>query len=189
MLFDQSAEPTDGAKRGAATPNGKRTNLGGAVAQALANAAQPPLAVIALTDGIVNESADNTHALTALVDARVPFIGVGFGSDQGVRTLSLRELEAPSIVSTRTGFNISAQLEMINTENMAAFDLVLFRDGQMLQKKSVLPGKGSRTWLESFPVTEDKQGIHNYAVQLLQPNLPGLKCVNMLDRKSTRLNA
>ena len=68
MLFDQSAEPADGAKLGAATPNGKRTNLGGAVAQALGNAAQPPLAVIALTDGIVNESADNTHALTALVD-------------------------------------------------------------------------------------------------------------------------
>ena len=53
MLFDQSAEPADGAKLASATPNGKRTNLGGAVAQALANAAQPPLAVIALTDGIV----------------------------------------------------------------------------------------------------------------------------------------
>ena len=62
MLFDQNAEPADGAKLAAATPNGKRTNLGGAVAQALDNAAQPPLAVIALTDGIVNESADNTHA-------------------------------------------------------------------------------------------------------------------------------
>ena len=59
--------------------------------------------MIALTDGIVNESADNTRALTALVDAHVPFIGVGFGSDQGVRTLSLREVEAPSIVSTKTG--------------------------------------------------------------------------------------
>ena len=96
MLFDQGAEPADGAKLNSATPNGKRTNLGGAVAQALGEAAQPPLAVIALTDGIVNESADNTRALTALVDARVPFIGVGFGSDQGVRTLSLREVEAPS---------------------------------------------------------------------------------------------
>ena len=103
MLFDQSAEPADGAKLSAATPNGKRTNLGGAVAQALSATAQPPLAVIALTDGIVNESADNTRALTALVDAHVPFIGVGFGSDQGVRTLSLRDVEAPSIVSTQDG--------------------------------------------------------------------------------------
>jgi uncharacterized membrane protein len=188
MLFDQSAEPADGAKLDAATPNGKRTNLGGAVAQALANAAQPPLAVIALTDGIVNESADNTRALTALVDARVPFIGVGFGSDQGVRTLSLREVEAPSIVSTKTTFSIAAQLETINTEDTPAFDLLLFRDGQMLQKRSVMPGKGSRTWLESFPVTEEKQGVHNYAVQLLPPDLPNLKCVNLLANTAVRVS-
>jgi uncharacterized membrane protein len=188
MLFDQSAEPADGAKLGSATPKGKRTNLGGAVAQALDNAAQPPLAVIALTDGIVNESADNTHALTALVDARVPFIGVGFGSDQGVRTLSLREVEAPSVVSTKTAFSIAAQLEMINTEDMPVFDLLLFRDGQMSQKRTVMPGKGSRTWVESFPVTEEKQGVHNYAVQLLPPNLPGLKCVNMLANTAVRIS-
>src|ERR1035437_8808123 len=68
MLFDQSAEPADGAKLESATPNGKRTNLGGAVAQALASTAQPPLAGIALTDGIVHESAGHTHALTALAD-------------------------------------------------------------------------------------------------------------------------
>jgi uncharacterized membrane protein len=188
MLFDQSAEPADGAKLGSATPNGKRTNLGGAVAQALGTAAQPPLAVIALTDGIANESADNTRGLTALVDARVPFIGVGFGSDQGVRTLSLREVEAPAIVSTKTAFSIAAQLEMINTEDMPAFDLLLFRDGQMMQKRSVMPGKGSRTWLESFPVTEEKQGVHNYAVQLLPPNLPNLKCVNMLANTAVRVS-
>jgi uncharacterized membrane protein len=105
-----------------------------------------------------------------------------------VRTLSLREVEAPAIVSTKTAFSIAAQLEMINTENMPVFDLVLFRDGQMSQKKSVLPGKGSRTWLESFPVTEEKQGIHNYAVQLLPPNLPGLKCVNMLANTAVRIS-
>jgi uncharacterized membrane protein len=188
MLFDQGAEAADGAKLGSATPNGKRTNLGGAVAQALASTAQPPLAVIALTDGIVNESTDNARALTALVDARVPFIGVGFGSDQGVRTLSLREVGAPSIVSTKTAFSIAAQLEMINTEDLPGFELVLFRDGQMSQKKSVIPGKGSRTWLESFPVTEEKQGVHNYAVQLLPPNVPNLKCVNMLASTAVRVS-
>ena len=188
MLFDQGAEPADGAKLSSVTPNGKRTNLGGAVAQALSSAGQPPLAVIALTDGIVNDNADNSRALTALVDARVPFIGVGFGSDQGVRTLSLREVEAPSTVSTKTAFSVAAQLEMINTEEMPGFELLLFRDGQMQQKRNVVPGKGSRTWLESFPVTEDKQGVHNYAVQLLPPNAPGLKCVNMLGSTSVRVS-
>jgi uncharacterized membrane protein len=188
MLFDQGAELADGAKLSSATPNGKRTNLGGAVAQALGDAGQPPLAVIALTDGIVNESGDNTRALTALVDAHVPFIGVGFGSDQGVRTLSLREVEAPSVVSTKTGFNISAQLEILNPVDMPSFELLLFRDGQMRQKKTVASGKGSRNWLESFPVTEDKEGVHNYAVQLLPPDVPGLKCVNMLASTSVRVS-
>ncbi|HVM50061.1 MAG TPA: hypothetical protein VMU04_18680 [Candidatus Acidoferrum sp.] len=188
MLFDQAAEPADGPKLLSATPNGKRTNLSGALAQALGLSAQPPLAVIALTDGIVNESADNARALTALVEARVPFIGVGFGSDEGVRTLCLRNVEAPVTVQTKTAFSVSAQLEMINTEDMPAFDLLLFRDGQMQQRKTVAPGKGSRTWLESFPVTEDKQGVHNYTVQLLPPNLAGLKCVNEMGNTSVRVS-
>src|SRR2546421_5386636 len=77
ILFDESAEPADGAKLSGTTPKGKRTNLGGAIAQAVGNAPQPPLAVIALTDGSANESADNTRALTALAEGGVPFIGLG----------------------------------------------------------------------------------------------------------------
>lgn len=188
MLFDQGTEPADGAKLSTATPNGKRTNLGGAIAQALSSSAELPLAVVALTDGIVNESGDNTRALTALVESRVPFIGVGFGSDHGVQTLSLRNLEAPSTVSTRTTFSLCAQLEMVNSEELPAFDLLLFRDGLMQQKKSVAPGQGSRTWLENFQVMEDKPGAHNYAVQLLPPELPKLKCVNTLANTAVRIS-
>src|SRR5207237_9366095 len=108
LLFYHSAELADGNKIAATAPTGKRTNLGGALAQAINNNAQSTLAVIALTDGIANETEDNIRGLTALADARVPFIGVGFGSDQGVRTLSLREIEAPATVSPKTAFSISA---------------------------------------------------------------------------------
>ena len=188
MLFDQGAEIADGPKLASAVPNGKRTNLAGALAQAMGNGPLPPLAVIALTDGALNETADNSRALTALVDAQVPFIGVGFGSDQGVRTISLRDLDAPSTVSPKTTFNLCAQLELVNTEDLPAFDLLLFRDGQMRQKKSVTPGKGSRAWLESFPVTEEKAGVHTYSVQLLPPSLPNLKCVNMQASTSVRIS-
>ena len=62
MLFSESAEFADGEKLTTAQPKGKRTNLGGAIVQAFVNAAHPPLAVIALTDGIANESADNARA-------------------------------------------------------------------------------------------------------------------------------
>jgi uncharacterized membrane protein len=187
MLFDKSAEPADGAKLNSAEPKGERTNLGGAIAQAIGNSSQPPLAVIALTDGVANESADNTRALTALSEAGVPFIGVGFGSDQGVRTINLRAVDAPPTVPTKTAFSISAQLEMMNADDLPAFDLALFRDGQVIQKKSVVPGKGSRLWLESFQVTEEKQGEHNYTVQLFPPNLLNLKCVNALANTTVRI--
>src|SRR5262249_55046503 len=112
----------------------------------------------------------------------------GFGSDQGVRTLSLREVEAPSLVSTKTSFGISAQLEVLNAEEMPAFDLLLYRDGQIAQKKSVSPGSGSRTWLENFQVKEEHDGIHNYTVQLLPPNIPSLKCVNTTANTSVRIS-
>jgi hypothetical protein len=188
MLFDEAVEPADGPKLSSTVPAGKRTNLGGAIAQVMGSAPLPPLAVIALTDGIANESSDNTRALTSLVDAHVPFIGVGFGSDQGVRTLSLREVEAPSSVSSKTSFSIAAQLEMMNTDELPPFDLVLFRDGKVAQKKNVVPGKGSRTWLENFQVTEDEQGLHNYSIQLLPPNMPNLKCVSTMGNTSVRVS-
>jgi uncharacterized membrane protein len=187
MVFDKGAEPADGSKLASTEPKGERTNLGGAIAQAMGNSSQPPLAVVALTDGVANESADNTRALTALSEAGVPFIGVGFGSDQGVRTISLRAVDAPPAVPTKTAFSISAQLEMMNADDLPAFDLALFRDGQMVQKKSVAPGKGSRLWLESFQVTEEKQGEHNYTVQLFPPNLLNLKCVNALANTAVRI--
>ena len=188
FLFDHALESADGPKLAAAAPKGKRTNLAGAIAQTFSAASQPPLAVVALTDGIVNESEDNTRALTELADAHVPFIGVGFGTDQGVRTLSLRDVEAPAIVPTKTAFRVTAMLEMINADDLPAFEVVLFRDGQVLQKKTVSAGKGSRTWLESFQITEDQQGLRNYTVQLLPPDLPSLKCVNLLANTSVRVS-
>jgi uncharacterized membrane protein len=188
VLFDKTAETADGTKLAATEVKGKRTNLGGAIAQAMAGSSQPPLAVVALTDGIANESADNTRALTALAEANVPFIGVGFGSDKGVRTLSLREVEAPPTVTTKTAFSISAQLEIMNTDDLPPFDLLLFRDGKMHQKKSVAPGKGSRSWLENFQISEQEQGVHNYTVQLVPPNLADLKCVNLLANTAVRVS-
>jgi hypothetical protein len=187
MLFDETAEPSDGPKMAGILPKGKRTNLGGAIAQAVGSSPEPPLAVVALTDGIVNENRDNSRALSALSEANVPFIGVGFGSDQGVRTLSLREVEAPSAVASKTAFSISAQLEMVNVEELPPFEVVLFRDGQIVQKKSITAGQGSRVWLEHFTVTEDKEGLHNYAVQLLPPLLPNLRSVNLLASTAVRI--
>lgn len=188
FLFDQSAEAADGPRLQSEAPRGKRTNLGGAIAQAIAAEPHPPLAVVALTDGVANDNADNSRALTSLVDARVPFIGVGFGSDQGVQTLSLREVAAPAVTASKTTFNISAQLEMMNAEDMPGFDLLLFRDGQLTQKKTVSPGNGSRTWVENFQISEEKEGLKNYTVQLIPPGAASVKCVSLLGNTAVRIS-
>ena len=106
-----------------------------------------PIAMIALTDGASTESSENTRALSALIEAGIPFVGIGFGSDTGVQTLGLRQIDAPPTVAPNQHFNISAQLEMANVQAVPAFDLILLRDRQFLQKKTISPGKGSRLWL------------------------------------------
>ena len=151
ILFEQSSEPADSAHIRDAKPNGKRTNLGGAIVQALDTPGPPPLAVIALTDGLANENSDDSRALNALSAARVPFIGVGFGADQGVQTLSLMRVEAPASVTPRTVFSISAELQLLNAREPAPFDLVLFRDGQVLQKKERPAGERVADVAGEFP--------------------------------------
>src|SRR5439155_15700171 len=77
---------------------------------------------------------------------------------------------------------------MMNAEEMPSFDLLLFPDGQVQQKKSVSPGKGSRSWLENFVLSEEKPSSHNYTVQLLSPELPNVKCVNALATTTVRIS-
>lgn len=189
LLFAEDTEPADGGKLALTPPNGRRTNLGGAIARALASAATPPLAVVALTDGMANESADNARGLSALVESRVPFVGVGFGSDTGARTLSLRQVDAPPVIATNTLFRVSAQLEMLSSEEVPPFDLVLMRDGQVAEKKTVQPGKGTRFWLESFQISEAGEGSRRYTIQFLPPNSPGLKCVNTMASASVLVSS
>jgi uncharacterized membrane protein len=178
FLFAEDAEPADGPRMTAARPQGRRTNLGGAISRAVGLATTPPLAVIALTDGGANVSADNARGLSALTDQHAPFIGVAFGSDTGVQTFSLRRIEAPALASTNTVFRVAAELELNSTAELPALDLLLLRDGRLLRQKALQPGKGSRRWIESFPVTEAEQGTHVYTVQFLPPNVAALKCPN-----------
>ncbi len=188
MLFAEDAESVDGTGLADATPDGKRTNLGGAVARALAGSPDPPLVVIACTDGAFNENSDNPRAASALAEARVPMVGVGFGSDLGAHTLSLRQVEAPPVVAPKVTFRVGAHLEMVSPVELPAFDLILFRDGKLVEQKTVQAGRGSRFWLENFEVTETELGAHQYTVQMAPPNSPGLKSFNSSGTTSVRIS-
>lgn len=187
MLFADDAVTADGNKLADAKADGRRSNLGGAIARAMTTISPPPLAVIALTDGAANERSENTRALSGLIDARAPFIGVGFGSDVGVQTISLRRVDAPQVVAPRTEFAVSAQLEVVNGTDVPEIDLVLYRDGKFAQKKTVAPSKGSRFWMESFRVTEPKVGAHEYSIQAVVPPAPHVKSVSTMGYASVRV--
>lgn len=177
LRFAETAEPVDGAELAGTRPAGRRTNLGGAIAQAVGRTEAPPLAIVALTDGLANESADNARGLAGLVEHHVPFIGVGFGSDLGARTFSLVRVEAPNMVPSNSVFRVAAHLELTSADEVPPVDLVLLRDGRAVQHKTIQPGRGTRLWVESFSVTEPVPGAYRYTVEYLPPSSPGLKCV------------
>lgn len=174
VLFAESARSSAASAWPAASPDGHATDLGAAIVHALSATSPPPVAVVALSDGAANESASNRGALAGLVDSGAPFLGVGFGRDAGLASLSLRRVEAPVSVAPAQRFQVSAQLQAAAEGELPDFDLVLLRDGRFQEKKHVAGSRGSRFWSESFRVAEPEEGIHDYGVELVLPQRPDL---------------
>ncbi len=145
LLFAEDATVADGRQIAAAKPDGKRTNLARAIVRAVVQSDRPPLAVIALTDGANTEDSDNARALTALTTYRVPLIGIGCGRETGTQVLSLEDVSAPPLAAPHQEFRVAARLRATGDNELPRFDLLLLRDGQFAQKKSVSagPGRGS----------------------------------------------
>jgi hypothetical protein len=176
MLFAEDATAADGRQIAAARPDGKRTNLARAIVRAVAQSDRPPLAVIALTDGANTEDADNARAITALSEYGVPLIGIGCGRETGTQVLSLEDVSAPPVAAPKQEFRVAARLRASGEKELSGFDLLLLRDGQFAQKKSVAAGAGARVWQESFSVTEPEEQLCRYTVQLMPPADPSVKC-------------
>jgi uncharacterized membrane protein len=174
FLFAEDAQPATPDQIAAAHVDGSRTNLAGALAQAATAESDPPLAIIAMTDGIANDNQENNQAVTALLERHIPVFPIGFGTDTGPATLALEKVTAPSFAAVKQQFRISAQLSASGEVNMPNFDLVLLRDGQLLQTKKIIAFTGSRSWIETFGVIENDQGRHNYEVQMTPPAVPNL---------------
>lgn len=168
-VFDAAPEaapwPAAGAEH---APGGERTALGRAIQHVIVGADPPPAAVVALTDGAANDGAGNESALLALLDSGAPFVGIGFGDEAGVPSLSLQRVVAPAQVPARQAFRVSAQLQATGG-GVGAFDLLLMRDGKLAQTRRLDPGGGARYWSESFDVTEAADGVHEFTVQVRPP--------------------
>jgi uncharacterized membrane protein len=169
VLFAESARTAPPRDWAGAAADGSGTDLGAAIAHAMSATSPPPVAVVALSDGVANEGGSNRAALAALVDAGTPVLGIGFGRDGGVSSLSLQRVEAPPTVAPKQRFQVGALLQASADGEVPAFDLVLTRDGSFHEKKRIAASRGSRFWTENFRLSEEGEGLHDYAVELVMP--------------------
>jgi hypothetical protein len=165
--FAEGAAPVAIDDAAALAPEGRLTDLGGAVAQSLSLSDPPPVAVVALTDGVANQNGANTAAVQGLLESGTAFLAVGYGRDAGLPTLSVQRLTGPSRVPPRQRFRLSAHLQALGAP-LPAFDLLLLRDGRLVQSRRISADAvaRSRIWTEGFDVVEPEPGLRRYAVQL-----------------------
>lgn len=174
-LFGETVRPATGQEIVESTVAARQTNLAGAIAQVASSSSVAPRAIIALTDGNATDPHENARGVSALLDRQVPFLAVGFGSDQGPRFLSLEEILAPSRVPPRQQFRLSARLQASGSGEFPSCELLLLKNGQLLDRKPLAGSQDARIWQETFLVQEDEPGRHEYRVQLLVPEDPLLR--------------
>ncbi len=168
ILFANDAREVSGQEIAAAIPDGSATNLGRAIVQSVLASEPPPLVAIALTDGIVTNPSDHSRAVAALVTHAVPIVAIGFGSQAGGRVVSLDEVDAPAIAEPGQRFRVTARLRATG-DSIPALYLLLLRDGQLINRRKIDGFTGPRTWVESFEVSADAEGIHSYAIRVMPP--------------------
>lgn len=148
-------------------PDGDQTNLGGAIEEALRG--RSAAGVLALTDGAANERDSDRRALSGLIEAGIPFFGIGFGSEKGVSSLNVVRLDVPAVVPPKHTFTLGVQLEANGEDLVPGFSISLFRDGQLLESRNIEGFKGARFWLETFQLKEEEEGVHQYVARLVLP--------------------
>ncbi len=168
ILFSDDSRQVNGDEIAAAKPNGPSTNLGRAILKAVLTSDPPPLVAITLTDGITTQPAEHSRAVAALVTNAVPMVGIGFGSQSGGRVVSLDDAIAPSIADPGQTIRVSAKLNATG-KSTPPLQILLMRDGTLIDQRRIDAFEGPRTWLENFDVTVGSGGMHSYEFRILPP--------------------
>jgi hypothetical protein len=165
--FAEAAQPVDAREIGAGRPDGRVTDLGRAVEHALAASETPPLAVVTLTDGVVNAHKRDATAFASLLASRAVFVGLAVGEERDLATLTLERLVAPTRAAPGEAYSLSTRIRAVTSGEVPAFDLLLFRDGRLVDQRRVAPRTGSHSWAEDFERMEEKEGTHRYTVRIV----------------------
>ncbi|MEO6054333.1 MAG: hypothetical protein ABIP97_09995 [Chthoniobacterales bacterium] len=188
LLFDAATKNVEGAAVANTIPDGDKTDIGNAISTALNTSRYPPLALIALTDGAANQTDSNRGAVGALLSLKIPFIGVGFGSDTGEQTLNLLGVDAPFLAPPHSKFQISARIEATISHPLPPFNLILLRNGKFKDKRLVSGVSSSRYWAENFEITEDIEGVYKYDIVIEPPPVEHLILIKDRESAIVRVN-
>lgn len=193
-LFAEALVAVDDAAQLAASPEGERTDLAGAITDAVLGRTPPPAAVVAITDGVANVTERNRAAVAALTGVGVPVIGVAVGADREEDRISLDGLDAPSRAAPDQVFRLQARIQATTSSGLDGFELMLFRiedDGERLVESRRIEGvRSSRVWTESFEVREkgdEAKGERTVRYRVALAESPGTRVLRRSARASVRI--
>lgn len=145
-------------------PSGQGTDLGAGLAAALSASAEPPDAVVLLSDGAANQGL-SADALAAWVGRqRVPIYCLGVGTQKRPRDAWLGAVDAPREVKADHAATITATLGARGFGGQAA-RVLLSVEGIGSQQQQVVLASGARRRVQ-FAVRPPRPGLYQCKVRL-----------------------
>lgn len=141
--------------------SGDTTDLATSVAAAFDAGSVPPLAVIALTDGILTRNEGESGVLSRMVSERVPFVGIGFGRDQSLPSISIADVSAPEVAVPDHPFEVALRIDVSKSSGVRPFDVVLTRDSTEVGRRTVSRSEGFVMQCPAMP-----EGTYRYEVKV-----------------------
>jgi hypothetical protein len=141
--------------------HGNGTDLANSIQSAFNVGSVPPMAVIALTDGVLTRNASESEILSRMVAERVPFVGLGFGRDRSLPTLSIADVSAPEVVAPDQPFDVALRIDVSGTAEVRPFDVLLLREGVEVGRRTVSRSEGFVMRSPAMP-----EGTYRYSVKI-----------------------
>ncbi len=140
---------------------GDVTDLATSVTGAFEAGSVPPLAVIALTDGVLTRNEGESGVLSRMVSERVPFVGIGFGRDESLPSICIADVSAPEVAMPDHPFDVALRIDVSKSSEVRPFDVVLTREGAEVGRKTLSRAEGFVMRCPAMP-----EGTYRYEVKI-----------------------
>ncbi len=163
--FDKELEPaTFQDLTQAAEPQGMTTDIGAALMQAAASAAnRPSSGLLFISDGRDNARGDVEQAAIYLKSRKVPVWTVPVGSDTESKDLFVTARLSQNFLFVNQPATLKATLSQSGYADWYA-KVNLYRDGEYVTTQQVM--LRGNTGVAEFPIEEDHKGVYRYSIKV-----------------------